>query len=91
MPKPSRVFSETIRLERDDHVNFKTWIAPVLNYDGEPLTKKDALKMIVRKFLARQDWQQAILDDIELKRQIYQEMTNPKQVLKHSKKLELEE
>ncbi|HMS44228.1 MAG TPA: hypothetical protein PKC68_00270 [Alphaproteobacteria bacterium] len=87
MPKPSRVFSETIRLDRDDHVNFKTWIAPILNYDGEPLTKKDALRAIIRKFLSRKDWQQSILDDIELKRQVYQEMTNSN-LFKHPKKLE---
>lgn len=79
MPKPSRVFSETIRLERDDHVAFKTWIAPIANYDGEPLTKKEVLRSIVCKFLSRKDWQQEILDDIDLKRQIYQEMNNPKQ------------
>ncbi len=90
MPKPSRVFSETIRLERDDHVAFKTWIAPIANYDGEPLTKKEVLRSIVCKFLSRKEWQQEILDDIELKRQIYQEMNNPKQVLLYAKKLEEE-
>ncbi|HMS44671.1 MAG TPA: hypothetical protein PKC68_02620 [Alphaproteobacteria bacterium] len=31
MPRPNRVFSKTIRLERDDHVDFKTWIAPIVN------------------------------------------------------------
>jgi len=87
MPKTSRVFSETIRLDRDDHVAFKTWIAPITNYDGEPLTKKEVLRSIIRKFLLRKDWQKEIFDDIALKRQIYKEMTNPN-LFKHSKKLE---
>lgn len=87
MPKPSRVFSETIRLDRDDHVDFKTWIVPIVNYDGEPLTKKEVLRSIVREFLARKDWQQEILDDIELKREIYQKM-NPHYIAGHYKIVE---
>jgi len=81
VPKISRVFSETIRLDRDDHVAFKKWIAPIVNYDGEPLTKKEVLRSIVRQFLLNKDWQQKILDDIELKRQAYERINNPKHVL----------
>lgn len=88
MVKPKKFFSETIQLVREDHVDLKTWIAPITNYDGQPLTKKELHKMILRKFLSRKDWQQEILNDIELKRQAYAHMDDPKITSKQKLTLE---
>lgn len=77
MPKPSRVFSETIRLEKEDYLKLKAWLTGKTNYDGEFLTKKDLHKLLVRTFLAKQDWQETILEGIEIVREVYQKINNP--------------
>jgi len=73
MPKESRLYSETIRLERPEYLELKLWLIGKTDYNDEQLTKKVLHQLVIRTFLSRKDWQQVILNHLDLKRSIFKE------------------
>ncbi|MBL0338472.1 MAG: hypothetical protein IPP67_04710 [Rhodospirillaceae bacterium] len=76
MPKLTELTHHSIRLDKQTFYRLKMWIADKLNDDGKNLTQKDLYILLVKSFLAKPHWQEEILDDIELRKKTFSQLSD---------------